>query len=99
MPPDDDISKKVKYVKSQGQYRDHICHWPGCTEEVPPAMWGCTMHWYMLPQYLRLRIWAAYRIGQERTKDISPEYLEVARMTQRWIKENYPDANNRPTEG
>ena len=51
---------KRAYVKSQPQTREHTCHWPGCKKQVPPAMWGCKKHWFMLPKHLRDRIWAAY---------------------------------------
>ena len=65
----------------------HTCHWPGCPKEVPPAMWGCKLHWFALPKHLRDRIWATYRPGQEITKTPSPAYLEAAREVQAWIKE------------
>lgn len=65
----------------------HTCHWPGCGEEVPPAMWGCKGHWFALPKLLRDRIWATYRRGQEITKTPSPEYLEAALEVQAWIAE------------
>jgi CDP-diacylglycerol pyrophosphatase len=81
-------AKKVAHVKSQGQTRQHHCHWPGCKEQVPPAKWGCTKHWFMLPRSLRERIWSAYRIGQEKDMRPSREYVQVAREVQDWIKEN-----------
>ena len=84
----DDINEKVHYVKSQGQIRLHHCHWPGCDKQVPPAMWGCREHWYALPHHLRIRVWAAYRIGQEIRMDPSPEYIKVAKEVQEWIKQN-----------
>lgn len=65
----------------------HTCHWPGCPKAVPPAMWGCTYHWYTLPARLRARIWATYKPGQEITKTPSAAYLEAARAVQAWIKE------------
>jgi len=34
------MSTKADYVRSQGQTRNHHCHWPGCDKQVPPAMWG-----------------------------------------------------------
>lgn len=80
---------KVRYVKSQGQTRNHHCHWPGCEKQVPPAMWGCYYHWMKLPKYLRDMVWAAYQPGQEKTMTPSREYLRVARLVQKWIKENY----------
>lgn len=81
--------EKVQYVKSQGQTRDHHCHWPGCNASVPPALWGCYKHWMMLPKHLRDKVWAAYRPGQEVNMTPSVEYLEVAEEVQKWIKENY----------
>ena len=86
------ITKKVDYVKSQGQTRKHHCHWPGCNAQVPPAMWGCRTHWYMLPKYLRTRIWLTYEIGQEVNMAPSREYLAVAREVEQWIKTNYPNS-------
>lgn len=77
---------KVAYVRSQGQTRDHHCHWPGCDKQVPPAMWGCSKHWYTLPTWLRRKVWAAYVPGQEATMTPSYEYLDVAREVQAWIE-------------
>jgi hypothetical protein len=65
----------------------HMCHWPGCDKEVPPAMWGCKPHWFALPKHLRDKIWKEYRRGQEVTKDPSPEYITVAKEVQHWIVE------------
>lgn len=86
---DESIEDKVAHVKSQGQTRHHECHWPGCTTQVPPALWGCKTHWYMLPQYLRNKIWASYRIGQEVNMTPSRAYLDAAREVEQWIKEHY----------
>ena len=77
---------KIRYVLSQGQTRDHECHWPGCVAQCPPAMWGCREHWMRLPKYLRDRIWAAYDPGQERTMTPSKDYMQVAHDVQEWIK-------------
>ena len=83
---------KVKYVKSQGQNRDHHCHWPGCDKQVPPAMWGCKAHWFKLPKTLRDKIWAAYAPGQEVSGTPSIEYVKVAREVRNWILEHYPES-------
>jgi CDP-diacylglycerol pyrophosphatase len=77
---------KVKYVKSQGQTRNHHCHWPGCNKQVPPAMWGCYAHWMKLPKVLRDKIWAAFRPGQETNLAPSREYMAVAQEVQEWIE-------------
>ncbi|MDY0747332.1 ASCH domain-containing protein [Paucibacter sp. R3-3] len=79
------VSHKVAYVKSQGQTRKHHCHWPGCTAQCPPAMWGCTRHWYALPKDLRDRIWRTYVPGQEVKGTPSAAYLEAAQAVQAWI--------------
>lgn len=80
------IGSKVAYVKSQRQTRRHECHWPGCTTQVPPAMWGCRPHWYRLPADIRNRIWKTYRPGQEIDLKPSDEYTDVARAAQDWIR-------------
>ncbi len=80
------LPAKARHVKAQGQTRNHECHWPGCTAQVPPAMWGCKAHWYRLPKALRDKVWRTYRIGQERDMSPSAEYLAVVDEVQRWIK-------------
>ena len=77
---------KADYVRSQPQTRGHECHWPGCGQEVPPAMWGCKKHWFALPATLRARVWAAYRPGQENDLKVSEAYFQVANEIQAWIK-------------
>jgi hypothetical protein len=88
------ISAKVEHVRAArraGVTGAHTCHWPGCTQKVPPAVWGCQQHWYALPSGIRARIWAAYRPGQEVTKRPTAEYLVAAKEAQEWIAE-HPDA-------
>ena len=80
-------ARKRRYVARQCQTRDHHCHWPGCGEQVPPAMWGCKTHWFRLPKALRDRIWATFAPGQEVDMTPSAAYLRVADDVQRWIKE------------
>ena len=81
---------KADYVRLQPQSRTHECHWPRCTKQVPPAMWGCKQHWFSLPTVLRERIWRAYRPGQEIDMRPSPEYIEVAKEVQQWIASQKP---------
>lgn len=64
----------------------HHCHWPGCKREVPPKMWGCSMHWFRLPSNLRAEVWKTYEPGQEITKAPSAEYVAVALKVQDWCK-------------
>ena len=85
------ISKKVEHVRKAKQTRSHECHWPDCTEQVPPAMWGCRKHWFMLPKGLRAKIWATYYIKQEDgVQRPSRDYVNIAKQAQEWIAENYP---------
>lgn len=85
------ISEKVRYVKAQAQTRRHHCHWPGCTKQVPPAMWGCRPHWYSLPVDLRNGIWRSYRPGHEVNATPSATYVAAARAVQEWIRTNHPE--------
>lgn len=66
----------------------HHCHWPGCSKEVPPRMWGCSTHWFKLPKQLRDKVWAAYVPGQEINKTPSESYIAVAKEVQEWIVKN-----------
>ena len=80
------IGTKVDYVLNQRQTRNHHCHWPGCTKQVPPAMWGCKQHWFMLPSELRSKVWKTYVPGQEVNGTPSSQYLTIANEVQDWIK-------------
>lgn len=84
------ITEKVAYVKSQGQTRNHHCHWTGCERQVPPAMWGCKDHWFKLPRVLRNKIWRTFRPGQETNFTPSAEYIEAAKEVQQWIASQKP---------
>lgn len=86
------MTTKADYVKSQGQTRSHHCHWPGCTKQCPPAMWGCRPHWYSLPANLRKDIWATYRPGQEVHGTPSRAYVRVAQAVQDWITQHQASA-------
>lgn len=65
----------------------HTCHWPSCGREVPPKLWGCRAHWYLLPKWIRNEIWKAYIPGQEERKDPSSEYVKIARIAHDWVLE------------
>lgn len=91
-----DIGRKADHVRREASKGDkgHHCHggMPGCKGTCAPAAWGCRGCWYKLPKYLRDKVWAAYRPGQEATKTPSREYLAVAGEVQEWIAQNYPEA-------
>lgn len=81
-----DIARKVAHVRAATQTRNHSCHWPGCTKQVPPAQWGCRDHWKRLPGRIREAIWAAYRPGQEEDGRPSVAYLNAVQDAQDWIR-------------
>jgi len=53
----------------------HTCHAEACTVPVPPKMFMCREHWYMVPKVDRDLVWALYVPGQEIRKDPSLDYL------------------------
>lgn len=83
---------KAQYVKSAPNIdTTHTCHWPGCSVQVKPAMWGCQTHWFKLPKRLRSMIFSTFRPGQELDKNLSRDYVKAAQIVQNWIRENYGD--------
>lgn len=85
------MGSKAEYVRSHmnDPPNSHKCHWIGCPALVPPAMWGCKRHWYMLPKALRDKIWETYVIGQEVTMTPTQAYLDAAQDVEDWIKRTY----------
>ena len=65
----------------------HTCHWPGCTVEVPPRLWGCKTHWFRLPGLIRASIYATYRPGQEIDKRPSAAYYQAVRKARAFAEE------------
>lgn len=63
----------------------HHCHATNCTKSVPPEMFMCKRHWFMLPAALRRRIWATYCPGQCDDWKISRAYADAAREAVRYI--------------
>ncbi len=65
----------------------HTCHATGCSKHVPPEMFACRRHWFMLPKKLRDRIWRTYRTGQCDDWEITHEYAEAARAAVVYLAE------------
>lgn len=57
---------------------EHACHAQGCPKKVPPSIFMCKRHWFMLPKAMRDAIWDKYVPGQEDRMDPSPFYLDAA---------------------
>ena len=90
------MNTKADYVRLQPQTRNHHCHWPGCTRQVPPALWGCKPHWFLLPLAIRTAIWNAYRPGQEKDMTPSDAYVLAAEVAQDWIRESLKERDEKP---
>ena len=65
---------------------EHTCHATDCPVVVPPKMFMCRRHWFMLPYGLRAGVWAVYVPGQEVRKDPTSDYLDVAMECVRFIE-------------
>ena len=57
----------------------HTCHARYCQTAVPPRMFMCRRHWFMLPKPMRDAVWDSYVPGQEARKDPSLAYLQITR--------------------
>lgn len=65
----------------------HTCHAAGCNKHVPPEMFMCRRHWFLLPKPMRDDIWGAYRQGQCDDWGISHDYAEAARVAIKYLAE------------
>lgn len=63
----------------------HLCHATGCKKTVPPVMFACKHHWFMLPKMLRDAIWEHYRPGQCDDWNITHEYAKAARNAIKYL--------------
>jgi len=63
----------------------HTCHAAGCSRKVPPVMFMCKRHWFMLTPELRAAIWRTYRPGQCDDWKISQAYADAATAAVRWL--------------
>lgn len=57
----------------------HTCHATSCNVNVPPEMFMCRRHWFMLPVRMRGRIWSTYRSGQCDDMAPSRDYCDAAK--------------------
>lgn len=53
----------------------HTCHALRCNVSVPPKMFMCRDHWYMVPKADRDTLWDLYVPGQEIRKDPTEAYI------------------------
>jgi hypothetical protein len=71
----------------------HHCHAFRCKVAVPPAMFMCRKHWFMLPIAMRNAVWREYQPGQEERK-VAPTkaYFRVTDEAENYVaaKEGLP---------
>lgn len=64
---------------------EHVCHARNCDVPVPPKLFMCKRHWFMVPRVIRWEVWKYYVPGQEILKNPTPEYLAAANMAIRAV--------------
>ena len=69
----------------------HKCHAYNCSVSVPPKMFMCKRHWFMVPAPLRRAIWATYREGQEVDKNPSDAYIKNVTEAQKVVAQKEAD--------
>lgn len=74
---------------------EHHCHAIGCEIPVPPKMFTCRRHWYMLPKAMRDEIWENYRPGQEIDKSPTGAYLVAACKARMYLAEKEGKTDHR----
>lgn len=57
----------------------HRCHAKDCESIVPPKLFMCKRHWFLLPSGYRNALWDQYVPGQEITKTPTDGYLAAAK--------------------
>lgn len=58
----------------------HHCHATNCSVPVPPEMFMCRRHWFMVSKPQRDAIWDSYRAGQCDDHQPSRRYLVIAKL-------------------
>lgn len=65
----------------------HTCHARRCETPVPPRLFMCRRHWFMVPEPLRAEIKAEYRPPQCKTKRPSRAWVTAAIAAVRAVDE------------
>lgn len=58
------------------------CRWPNCTTKVERWRWGCSPHWFMLPESIRQDISRAWARGRG---EHGKEHAAALRAAEAWI--------------
>lgn len=80
-------SRKFQAMQSARSTDQHRCNYPGCTKRVGWDVWGCPVHWRLLPKDIRGRIYRTYRPGQDADGDLSHSYIDAQDLAERWAIE------------
>jgi hypothetical protein len=66
----------------------HTCHAKNCNKAVPPKMFMCRRHWFMLPKPMRDAVWREYNPGQEQgDAPVTGDYCKVTDEAIKWLFE------------
>ncbi len=63
------------------------CNADGCNKRINHCVFMCGYHWGLVPVHLQKDIYRYYRKGQEIDKNPSPDYISVANVAIRTVKE------------
>lgn len=74
---------------------EHVCHAEGCQVQIPPELFMCNLHWWMVPRPLRQQITLSYRPGQCDDKKPSKEWVEAAQAAIAAVKEKEAERERR----
>ena len=66
-------------------FTTHECRWPTCLERVELWRWGCSKHWFRLPEHVRKAITNTWAKGKGK---YSSEYARACEAAQEWIVAN-----------
>lgn len=71
----------------------HPCHWPDCKRQVSHVDPFCLTHAIKIPRDLRIKIRLSYKIGQEKTKQYTPQFILALGQFKEW-QSNYRGGKN-----
>ena len=76
----------------------HACRWPGCPAVVSTKFWGCSVHWYALPNNIRAWLGRSYRQGIEQDIHPSRSYVAANKAALAWIAQHFEAEAQAPRE-
>jgi tRNA (cmo5U34)-methyltransferase len=69
----------------------HDCNYPGCTTQVGEQFWGCSLHWYAIPFYLRKELKEFYRPNNENAPRLYLNFLRTQAKIEQYVLDQTKD--------